>query len=865
MGNIIEKIFRVDQHILKKYVKEAKKVMNLADQTKALSDDQLRAKTNEFRERLKNGQTLEDIKTEAFAVVREAARRVLNLYPFECQVIGGLVLNDGDVAEMKTGEGKTLTATMPVYLNALEGKGVYVVTVNEYLAQRDANEMGQIYRWLGLTVGVNLHSLTTQEKQKAHLCDVTYTINSELGFDYLRDNMAPSKQQRVLRGLNYCIVDEADSVLIDESRTPLIISGGAKASMSQYQIADRFVKTLRRSTDVDEEYKRKHPDYIPDGDFVVDIKTKSCSLTDKGVDKAEKMFGIANLYAPQYQDLVHRIHQALKANYIMTRDVEYLVDQDNTIQLIDQFTGRVLKGREYSDGLQQAIQAKEGVKIKEETVTLATITYQNFFRLFKKMAGMTGTAKTEEEEFRKIYNMKVVCIPPNRPVIRKDEIDYIFATKQAKIKALVNEVKERHEKGQPILIGTPSVEASEEVAKYLDEAGLRYEMLNAKNHAREAEIISHAGEKNRITLATNMAGRGTDIKLTDETRSLGGLCVFGLERHESRRIDNQLRGRSGRQGDPGFSRFYVSLDDELMVRFASDNLRKSFANYGDEAIESRLLSTAITSAQKRIEGQNFDVRKNLLDYDDVLSKQRQIMYAKRDQIIYASDINDLLTDTFKDCGVALCKRSVFDEQTNRTVSAKKLFELAVPRFLSENSINFDLYDEASPDEAGEDIGEVLANAYKIRRREWDKETADQIERQITLRCIDRNWTQQIDNMSRFRESVSLRSYGQINPLQDYVNEGWAMFRDMLETISLEVVLNLLNVKVQKKVDDKETYAIKTDAQNAVHGPEEGTKEEKKVEMKVVAKEEQAKELNISDIDKNAKAAVDHKYEDIHTN
>ena len=865
MGNIIEKIFRVDQHILKKYVKEAKKVMNLADQMKALSDDQLRAKTNEFRERLKNGQTPEDIKTEAFAVVREAARRVLNLYPFECQVIGGLVLNDGDVAEMKTGEGKTLTATMPVYLNALEGKGVYVVTVNEYLAQRDANEMGQIYRWLGLTVGVNLHSLTTQEKQKAHLCDVTYTINSELGFDYLRDNMAPSKQQRVLRGLNYCIVDEADSVLIDESRTPLIISGGAKASMSQYQIADRFVKTLRRSTDVDEEYKRKHPDYIPDGDFVVDIKTKSCSLTDKGVDKAEKMFGIANLYAPQYQDLVHRIHQALKANYIMTRDVEYLVDQDNTIQLIDQFTGRVLKGREYSDGLQQAIQAKEGVKIKEETVTLATITYQNFFRLFKKMAGMTGTAKTEEEEFRKIYNMKVVCIPPNRPVIRKDEIDYIFATKQAKIKALVNEVKERHEKGQPILIGTPSVEASEEVAKYLDEAGLRYEMLNAKNHAREAEIISHAGEKNRITLATNMAGRGTDIKLTDETRSLGGLCVFGLERHESRRIDNQLRGRSGRQGDPGFSRFYVSLDDELMVRFASDNLRKSFANYGDEAIESRLLSTAITSAQKRIEGQNFDVRKNLLDYDDVLSKQRQIMYAKRDQIIYASDINDLLTDTFKDCGVALCKRSVFDEQTNRTVSAKKLFELAVPRFLSENSINFDLYDEATPDEAGEDIGEVLANAYKIRRREWDKETADQIERQITLRCIDRNWTQQIDNMSRFRESVSLRSYGQINPLQDYVNEGWAMFRDMLETISLEVVLNLLNVKVQKKVDDKETYAVKTDAQNAVHGPEEGTKEEKKVEMKVVAKEEQAKELNISDIDKNAKAAVDHKYEDIHTN
>ena len=864
MGNVIEKIFRVDQRILKKYVKEAKKVMALADTMKALTDDQLRDKTKEFKDRLKKGQTLNDIKVEAFAVVRETARRVLGLYPFECQVIGGLVLNDGDVAEMKTGEGKTLTATMPVYLNALEGKGVYVVTVNEYLAQRDANEMGQIYRWLGLTVGVNLHRLTTSEKQQAHACDVTYTINSELGFDYLRDNMAPSKSQRVLRGLNFCIVDEADSVLIDESRTPLIISGGAKASMSQYQIADRFVKMLKRSTDVDEDYKRKHPEYVPDGDFVVDVKTKSCSLTDKGVDKAEKMFGIPNLYAPQYQDLVHRIHQALKANYIMTRDVEYLVDQDNTIQLIDQFTGRVLKGREYSDGLQQAIQAKEGVKIKEETVTLATITYQNFFRLFKKISGMTGTAKTEEEEFRKIYNMKVVCIPPNKPVIRKDEIDYIFATKPAKIQALVKEVAERHAKGQPILIGTPSVEASEEVAKYLTNAGLTYEMLNAKNHAREAEIISHAGEKNRITLATNMAGRGTDIKLTDETRALGGLCVFGLERHESRRIDNQLRGRSGRQGDPGFSRFYVSLDDELMVRFASDNLRKSFANYGDEAIESRLLSSAITSAQKRIEGQNFDVRKNLLDYDDVLSKQRQIMYAKRDQILFADNINELLTETFRDCGVALCKRSVFDEQTNRTVSAKKLRELSVPRFLAEDTINFDLFDEATPEEAGEDIGDVLIAAYQVKRREWDAKTADQIERQITLRCIDRNWTQQIDNMSRFRESVSLRSYGQINPLQDYVNEGWALFREMLETISLEVVLNLLNVKAQKKVDEKETYAVNTQAQNTVHEPTEN-EQEKKVELKVVPQEGKAKDLNITEIDKNAKAAVDHEYDDIHTN
>ena len=434
MGNFIEKIFKFDARALKKYAAQADRVIALEDSIASLSDEELRHKTVEFREALSNGATLEDIKIEAFAVAREAAKRTIGQFPFKVQIIGALVLHAGDVAEMKTGEGKTLTATMTVYLNALKGEGVYVVTVNEYLAQRDANEMGQIYRWLGLTVGVNLHSLTTTEKQAAHRCDVTYTINSELGFDYLRDNMAPSTKQRVLRGLNYCIVDEADSVLIDESRTPLIISGGAKASASQYTVADRFVKLLKGSTQVDEDYKRKHPDYVPDGDYEIDVKTKSVNLTDAGVDKAEKMFGIANLYAPQYQDLVHRIHQALKANYIMGRDVEYLVDQDQEIQLIDQFTGRDLKGREYSDGLQQAIQAKEGVKIKEETVTLATITYQNFFRLFKKIGGMTGTAKTEEEEFRKIYNMKVVCIPPNRPVIRDDQTDYVFGNKVAKIR-----------------------------------------------------------------------------------------------------------------------------------------------------------------------------------------------------------------------------------------------------------------------------------------------------------------------------------------------------------------------------------------------------------------------------------------------
>ena len=914
MGNIVDKIFRVDQRILNKYKKQAKKVESYADEMATLSDDQLKHKTVEFRERLAKGQTLEDIKFEAFAVCREAARRVLGMYPFEVQIIGGLVLHDGEIAEMKTGEGKTLTETMPTYLNALEGKGVHIVTVNEYLAQRDAQEMGQIYRWLGLTTGVNLHALTNPEKKAAHACDVTYTINSELGFDYLRDNMAPTVEQRVLRGLNYVIVDEADSVLIDESRTPLIISGGAKASASQYQVADRFVKMLKASTIVDEEFKRKHPDYVPDGDYEIDVKSKSVNLTDKGVDKAERMFGIKNLYAPQYQELVHRIHQALKANYIMGRDVEYLVDENREIQLIDQFTGRVLKGREYSDGLQQAIQAKENVEIKEETTTLATITYQNFFRLFKKLAGMTGTAKTEEEEFNKIYNMKVVCIPTNRPVIRKDLNDLVFANKAAKMKALISEVKKVHESGQPILIGTPSVEASEEVARELDKSGLKYEMINAKNHTREAEIVAKAGQKNQITLATNMAGRGTDIKLTPETKALGGLYVFGFERHESRRIDNQLRGRSGRQGDPGTSRFFVSLDDELMVRFANDNLRKLFEGFGDEPIDMRMMTNAITSAQKRIEGQNFDVRKTLLDYDDVLSKQRHIMYAKRDQILYAKDITELLDETFNDCGKALAKRAT-NEEKNGAIDGNLLARIVQPRFLPDGTIKPSAWDDANVEDCAQDLTDLLIDSYLNKKKVWDDpETVEKVERQITLRVIDRNWTQQIDNMSRFRESVTLRSYAQTNPLQDYVNEGWALFREMLEVISLEVVLNLMNMRIVKKETPKEEFtptidnSAQAEAQKVAEETKteglsvsvekkdapivsnvtssinsemaqsktivEEAKEEIKKETNVTENENKEKEenenidhaaLNISDIDKDKKAAEEHKYDDIHTN
>ena len=890
MGNFIEKIFRVDERVLNKYKKQAKKVEAYADAMGKLTDEQLRAKTPYFKDLLAHGKSLEDIKFEAFAVCREAAKRTLGQYPFEVQIIGSLVLNDGEIAEMRTGEGKTLTCTMAVYLNALSGKGVHVVTVNEYLATRDSNWMGQVYRFLGLTVGVNLHSLSNPEKKAAHACDITYTINSELGFDYLRDNMAQSAGARVLRGLNFAVVDEADSILIDESRTPLIISGGKKATASQYLVADRFAKYLSK-----------------DVDYTIDVKDKTVNLTDKGNDKADKMFGITNIYDPQYQELVHRIQQAMKANYIMTRDVEYLVDKDNEIQLIDTFTGRILKGREYSDGLQQAIQAKEGVKIKEETSTLATITYQNFFRLFKKIGGMTGTAKTEEEEFRKIYNMNVVVIPTNRPIIRNDAPDYVFGTKDAKIRALCKEVKARHEKGQPILIGTPSVEASEEVAKYLDKVGLHYDMLNAKNHEREADIIATAGEKGHITLATNMAGRGTDIKLTPETKALGGLCVFGLERHESRRIDNQLRGRSGRQGDPGFSRFYVSLDDELMVRFANDNLRKIFESCGDDPIESKALTNAISSAQKRIEGQNFDVRKSLLDYDDVLSKQRSIMYAKRDKILFASNINDLLLEIYSDCGKALCKRSVTEENKSKNiVSAKLLDNLVVPRFLSVEEFDAKLYEEADATDAGEDLGEVLLDAYLRRKKTWDKDFAEKLERELTLRIIDRNWTQQIDNMTRFRESVSLRSYAQVNPLQDYVNEGWAMFREMNETISLEVVLNLLNIKVEPKEEEKkETYttsaptAPTSDAKKPeepvapIVKPDEDAKvvDTNKVETEVsvaamhtgekeaetvgktaveatVAKPEEKKveaNLNISDIDKDKKAADDVDVDKIHTN
>ena len=804
MSNFIEKLFGLDRRTLKKYDRQARKVEALAETMRALSDDELRGKTKEFKDRLKKGQTLDDIKIEAFAVCREAAKRVLGLYPFHCQIIGGLVLNDGNVAEMRTGEGKTLTATMPVYLNALSGKGVHVVTVNEYLAQRDSNEMGQVYRWLGLTVGCNLHSLNTLEKKKVHLCDVTYTINSELGFDYLRDNMAPTVGQRVLRGLNFCIVDEADSVLIDESRTPLIISGGAKASASQYTVADRFVKMLTPSTPHDEEYKRKHPDYVPDGDFEIDVKTKACYLTDKGAIKAEKLFGVPNLYAPNLQDLVHRIHQALKANYIMTRDVEYLVDQNLEIQLIDQFTGRVLKGREYSDGLQQAIQAKEGVKIKEETVTLATITYQNFFRLFKKIGGMTGTAKTEEEEFQKIYNMRVICIPTNKPVIREDATDYIFAHKDGKIKAMVKEIAERHALGQPILIGTPSVEASEELAKYLDKANLKFEMLNAKNHAREAEIISHAGEKGRITLATNMAGRGTDIKLTEETRKLGGLCVFGLERHESRRIDNQLRGRSGRQGDPGFSQFCVSFEDDLMVRFGTDrakNLLRSIGFNDDMSIRNKMLSASIESAQKRVEGNNYDTRKTILEYDNVINKQREIIYEKRNEILDSESIHNTVLNNFRGCVSWLVESHLMEDDTINDKDKEEILEFANQYLVKKPLDIIDLKDKTY-EEMIDYIYDKVVYEYDKKLEKLPEDVTNEYEKAISLRVIDTYWTEHINTMALLRESIGLRGYAQESPVQAYTKEGYDLFDRLLNTIEQQTTVYLLNAEIRQNIERK---------------------------------------------------------------
>lgn len=821
--SVLDKLFRIDQRAFKKIKKKAVKVLDYEEEMKKLSDEELKAKTQYFKDQIQNnGKTVDDILPEAFAVCREAAKRVIGQFPYPVQVFGATVLNEGDVAEMKTGEGKTLTATMAVYLNALEGKGVHVVTVNEYLASRDAEWMGQIYRFLGLTVGVNLREKDTAGKQEAYKCDITYTTNSELGFDYLRDNMATRPQDRVLRGLHFAIVDEADSILIDESRTPLIISGGSGITANSYVTADRFVKSLRK-----------------DKDFTYDIKKKSCTLTDKGVDKVEAAFGIENLYDPQYSDLVHRIHQALKANFTMQKDVEYMVSNDE-ILLIDSFTGRVLQGREYSDGLQQAIQAKEHVTIKPETITLATITYQNFFRLYDKLSGMTGTAKTEEEEFRKIYNMRVIQIPTNRPVQRIDDVDLVFGNSNARFKALVEEVKKRHATGQPILIGTASVEKSEIVDKLLTEAGLPHDVLNAKNHAREAAIIAEAGKKGAITIATNMAGRGTDIKIDDEVKKLGGLAVLGTERHESRRIDNQLRGRSGRQGDPGYSRFFVSLDDELMQRFGSDNLQRLFGKMGDEPLESSMVTKAITTAQKKVEGQNFDTRKNLLDYDDVLRQQREIMYKQRDTILFSDSIFDSIQKYFERAAEGLVSESIVEIDQEKVVDETKLIKLVEPKYLAPGTINPTDFHQIPADEATDFLATIMYKIYLKKRKGWSDDVANYVEKTVTLQQVDKNWTKHIDTMSKLRESIYLRSYANSNPLQAYTNEGYDLFNKMALTISDEVVNNLLHVQVrvtpqpQQPAPEAQPAA---DAEEVKEVRETPTEEPKQVEVKEENKEQ----------------------------
>lgn len=789
----IDKLFRIDARSFKKIQKKADSVFQYEEKFAKMSDDELKAMTPYLKKKLADGYTTDDILPEAFATAREAGRRVLGQYPYPVQVFGSTVLNEGDVAEMRTGEGKTLTATMAVYLNALEGKGCHVVTVNEYLASRDADWMGAIYRFLGLTVGVNLREKSTAEKQEAYNCDITYTTNSELGFDYLRDNMAKSVQNRVLRGLHYAIVDEADSILVDESRTPLIISGGSGITASSYVTADRAVKMMRK-----------------DRDYTIDVEKKVATMTDKGVELVQRMFSIDNLYDAKWSDLTHRVQQALKANYIMKKDVEYMVSDDE-ILLIDGFTGRVMKGREYSDGLQQALQAKEHVSIKPETVTLATITYQNFFRLYDKLAGMTGTAKTEEEEFRKVYNMRVICIPTNKPIARFDDKDAIFGNEEAKYNALVEDVKDRHEHGQPVLIGTPSVEKSEIVDQKLTALGIPHEVLNAKNHAKEAKIIEQAGQRGAVTIATNMAGRGTDIKLGDgvtalsiseeeqEDRHYNGLAVLASERNESRRIDNQLKGRSGRQGDPGYSKFYVSLQDELFIRFAPQSTRNLYEKLGDEAFESQMMTNAITSAQKRVEGQNFDTRKQLLNYDDVLSRQRKLMYDRRDHILYSKTVSETIPDYFDLAAKTIAERASFVKDQEKIVDGNKLLEETNKLLsLEGENLNLSALDQASFDDAKELLSARLLKIYKEHGKEWTQEMRDFAEKTVTLDCIDRRWTTHIDQMSKLRDAIWLRSYAQTDPLQAYTNEGFEMFDRMNANIGADVVRTLLHVAFRKQ-------------------------------------------------------------------
>lgn len=783
MANWISRLFKVEEKRLKRLNNEADKVLEYEEEMKALTDEELKAKTPYFKKLLEEGKTLNDIRHEAYAVAREAARRVLNEFPYRVQVMGAIVLNEGDVAEMKTGEGKTLTATMAVYLNALEGKGVHIITVNEYLAKRDAEWMGQIYRFLGLTVGVNLRELSSAEKRAAYNCDVTYSTSSEVGFDYLRDNMATSLADKTQRELHFALVDEADSILIDEGRTPLIISGGSKQVHNYYTQADKFVKSL----------KGNHLD--------VDIEKQTAILTDAGVAYAEKAFNLENLYTLENTALVHHINQALRANYIMKRDKDYTVVKGEVI-IIDQSTGRLMQGRAYSNGLHQAIEAKEGVRIKQETMTIATITYQNFFRLYTKLSGMTGTAKTEEEELKTIYNMNVIEIPTNKPMIRIDANDLVYNNLNAKYKALINEVKERHEKGQPILIGTSSVENSEVISELLRKEKIKHEVLNAKNHEREADIIAKAGHKGAVTVATNMAGRGTDIKLAEGVRELGGLAVLGSERNESRRVDNQLRGRAGRQGDPGYSRFYVSLEDDLMLRFGNLKDNRLFASMKDQAIDSKFVTKLISSAQVKVEGAAFDSRKNVLEYDEVLRQQREVMYKQRDEVLGAGDIREVIVGLYEITASNLVDNSSIYIDHEQVVEVPTLQEAINKNLRLELILDEKEYQELPIEEVKEKLKDTLLEMYKAKVKGIPKENIEDIEKKVAIAIIDRYWTQHIDNMEKLKIGVRYMAYAQVNPLNKYVNDGYEMFSQMMNNIAKDVVMYTLGMKIvtEKKED-----------------------------------------------------------------
>ncbi|EOH99411.1 protein translocase subunit secA [Enterococcus haemoperoxidus ATCC BAA-382] len=785
MANFLKKIIENDKKELKRLDGIANQVESHASAIAALSDEDLKAKTEEFKARYKKGETLDQLLPEAFAVVREAAKRVLGLYPYHVQLMGGIVLHDGNIPEMRTGEGKTLTATMPVYLNALTGEGVHVVTVNEYLATRDSDEMGELYNFLGLTVGLNINSKTSEEKRDAYNCDITYSTNNELGFDYLRDNMVVYRNQMVQRPLNYAIVDEVDSILIDEARTPLIISGQAEKSTALYTRTDNFVKRLKE----EEDYK-------------IDVQSKTISLTEAGIEKAEENFGLENLYDIENTALTHHMDQALRANFIMLRDIDYVV-QDGKVLIVDQFTGRIMDGRRYSDGLHQAIEAKEGVEIEDETKTMATITFQNYFRMYKKLAGMTGTAKTEEEEFREIYNIQVFQIPTNRPIIRDDRADLLYPTLQSKFKAVVQDIKERYHNGQPVLVGTVAVETSELLSELLNKEKVPHEVLNAKNHFKEAEIIMNAGQKGAVTIATNMAGRGTDIKLGLGVVELGGLAVIGTERHESRRIDNQLRGRAGRQGDPGVSQFYLSLEDDLMKRFGSERI-KAFLDRmnieeSDAVIQSKMLSKQVESAQKRVEGNNYDTRKNVLQYDDVMREQREVIYAQRQEVIME---DKELTETL----LNMVKRTITRVVDSHTQLEKEnwnldgIVDFASSTLVHEDSISKADLEGKSPEEIKTYLVKRAQEVYDIKVEQLNgPEQILEFQKVVILRVVDTKWTDHIDAMDQLRQSVGLRAYGQNNPLVEYQTEGYNMFEEMIGAIEYEVTRLFMKSEIRQNV------------------------------------------------------------------